>query len=47
LFVHNLLDARQHFPGMFDPELYSPDVVMVDAILLQATAGLIDALKRR
>jgi hypothetical protein len=47
IYIPELRSAIRHFPGMYDPEYTPVESVMVDAILLQATYGLVKDLKRR
>jgi hypothetical protein len=48
MFIHNVFDARRYFPGIYSLKWPSPpDQLMIDAILLRATAALWEELKER
>lgn len=47
LFVQDVSSATRHFPGMYEKRWYSPEHVMVDTILLQTTAAMVEELKER
>jgi hypothetical protein len=47
LFVRNVRAAARPFPGFFNEDSDTPEDLMVDAILLQALAALVEELKRR
>ena len=47
LFLHDVSHPTRPFPGMYDNKTSTPERVMVDAILLQATAAMLEELKER
>jgi hypothetical protein len=47
LFLHEVRPAMRRFPGMYDFKWDKPERIMIDAILLQATAAMVGELKDR